>query len=406
MNKERLKDWLIFIVGSLSFVKFRVIGTFALGEILVLLCSLFIPLTLFTKNRNVRNLFLMSFVWLLGVILSNFWNEIPPEDNLKGIFNVLLLVSLIPFVFWALYDKPQWWIYFYFGFALSTLYNFYFQKTFTSDFSYTVWFVYGHYPLAMFLAGYSYYKGKHLLSYAIIMAFGVWSLFNMSRNIFLVQSLAVIILYYLNKYAVGTDILKLNFNYRIFRIFLSLLVGLFIVAQTYEKMASSGVLGIDAKKKYILQKESSIGLASGRGDFLVALYLIQKHPVFGYGSYAKDKEKMAYKFKQSHGMNLYDEEYDKTDMLPGHSYLLGGWLFAGILGFIFFLYVLIKLWKFFQSRAFVYDFKLLGFEMYLLLAYLCDIFFSPFSDRINFVFFLVFLFIIQEKFEQSQLQTS
>lgn len=399
MNKNQLKNIFAFIVGCLAFLQFRIMGTFALGEIVALASTPFIAFGKFRENKNARQFVYMAFVWLLGVILADIWNGTPMEDRLKGMFNVVFLISLVPFIYWLFYDNPKRWLIYYMGYSISVLYNYYFQRTYDSDYDRMVWGVYAYYPLAIWGAGWLYYIGRKKLSYILIFLFGLWSLFNMSRNIFLNQSLAIVILIFINIVSKNSDANTFNrlFSRRFIQLSAMLVVGLFLVSYSYESMAQNGTLGEGAKKKYLIQKRSEIGLASGRGDFLVSLYMIQKKPVFGYGSYAKDKDKIAYKYRQARGMNLYHEKYEKTNLIPGHSYILGAWVYAGILGFSFFVFVLIKLWNFFKSGAVLYEPKMAGIIVYVLALYIWNILFSPFSDRINFVVFMMVLFNIYQR---------
>lgn len=397
MNKNQLKNIFAFIVGCLAFLQFRIMGTFALGEIVALASTPFIAFGKFRENKNARQFVYMAFVWLLGVILADIWNGTPMEDRLKGAFNVIFLISIVPFSYWLLYDNPRRWIIYYFGYTLSVLYNYYFQKVFESDFEVDTWRVYAYYPLAMWVAGYLYYKNKHLLSYIAIMMFSVWTLFNFSRNIFLCQTLAVILLLIFNSIKNQNHDFSELFSKRFLRLALGIGVGLFLISYTYENLASSGSLGDRAQKKYMMQQKSRYGIASGRGDFIVSLYMIGRSPVFGYGSYAKDKDKIAFKYKNSHDLNPYNEPYNKNDMIPRHSYILGAWVFAGILGFVFFSYVLVAIWKFFRSGAILYDSRITGLLSYVMALMIWNILFSPFSDRINFVLFMMMLFILQQK---------
>ena len=96
--------------------------------------------------------------------------------------------------------------------------------------------------------------------------------------------------------------------------------------------------------------------------------------------------------------SLDEKEFSKDEILPGHSYLMGGWVYAGILGLIFWFYILRLIFKFLYVGL-VYDLKLMGINMFLICMMLWNILFSPFSDRLNFLFFIMSL-IIQTQYSK------
>ncbi len=399
MKPNKYKDILIFIIGLFAYFKIRIWGTFSLGEVIILILTPFIPIFLYKSNRDVRSFIRFALLWLIGVFFSNLWNDIPHTDNIKGIFNVILLISIIPFVYWILYDKPLRWLYFFVGYSFSHLYNFYYQQTFESLFDYETWRVYAYYPLFISISSVLYYIGKHKLSYIVVLSFAVWSLFNNSRNIFLSQSLAVLLLIYISQYK-GESFLFRKYLKRNQMIILSAIIfSLFAISKTYETLASNKVLGERAYDKYTMQKYSERGLASGRNDFFESLYLISKNPIIGYGSYAKDNNRIAFNHRKQYSKS---SRYDSTDMLPGHSYILGAWVYSGFLGFLFFAYILHIMWKAFKSGAALYNRRLTGIFIFVTFMFLWDILFSPFQNRINLVFYIIAVIILKTLNEEKK----
>ena len=116
------KDILIFIIGLFSLIKIRVLGTFSISELLIFSLYFFsVNPFIWLKNKGMINLFLATLLWLAGVFLSDRYNGSNLIDSLKGFFNVFFLLLLIPFVYWALYDKPHRMLYFWIGNAISSL---------------------------------------------------------------------------------------------------------------------------------------------------------------------------------------------------------------------------------------------------------------------------------------------
>ena len=75
-------------------------------------------------------------------------DKTPSESMLKGIFNILLIIAQIPFVYWALKDKTERWIYYAAGAGISSVLNFYVFRQFMFDslFDREVWQLYAWSP--------------------------------------------------------------------------------------------------------------------------------------------------------------------------------------------------------------------------------------------------------------------
>lgn len=391
------KDILIFIIGLFSNVTVRVLGTFGISEILCFV-SYFVIVNpfLWKKHEGVTKFFLFALLWLVGVFLSDRYNGTNLINSLKGAFNVIFLIGLMPFVYWALYDRVSRILYFLIGAGISSVLNFYFQKSVGLDeVGFDVWRVYGWASLFSALSGVLYYKGKTLLSCIVLEAFAIWSLFHLTRNIFITSTLSVCVILFLN--SVNNNDIGIQDKIRLIkRKFLPLLIVLGIACLgidfTYEYLSGNGILGERAYEKYYMQKNSKLGLASGRSDFLQSLNVVKDQPLFGYGSYAMDEDGIQEEFSKRFNLENHKHKHEKS-RLPGHSYLLGGWVYAGILGFIFWLYVLKLIFKFLRNGLF-YETKLVGINVILTFSMLWNIFFSPFGGRLKFLFYIIMVILM------------
>lgn len=383
------KDIIIFIIGLLSLVKVRLLGTFGMSELLIFGLYFFtVNPFLWLKNRVVTKLFLATLLWTIGVFFSDRYNGVELVNSLKGFFNVFFLLLLIPFVYWALYDKPHRMLYFWTGNAISSLIAFYIQKSASMDeIGFEVWRTYAWYYPFIVLSGIFYYKGKILLSCIVIEGFAIWSLFNLSRNIFLTVTISICVILFIHRISKFDTVLKIIiYKQQSIKLLSILLIALLGISSTYEYLASNRILGERAYSKYYMQKHSKLGLASGRNDFIQSIYLISKKPIMGYGSYAKDNYRQLEDYYRANGLT-YNTVKLRDKMLPGHSYLMGGWVYSGILGFIFWIYIIIQIIKYIREGI-LYDSRLVGINTLLTFAILWNIFFSPFADRLNFLFYI------------------
>lgn len=387
------KDKFIFFIGLLSLIKVRFLGTFAVAELIAFALLPFIPINQFVENKDMRRLLKYSFVWLAGVIIADLYNDSTIINSLKGSFNVVFLILLIPFLYWILYDKPQRIIYFYAGHAISSLLGFYIFKSYDDEFAFDVWRTYAWYPVFSFLAGYLYFIGKKKYSYCVIELFAIWSLYHNSRNIFLSVTIANVLLLYCNIIQKNTFAETLmNYRQKIPALLVVLLIGGFIVDYSYEFAAANSYLGENAYQKYIMQKYSEIGLASGRADFFQSLEAIKNNPLFGYGSYALDEFGIHDRWLLDHGIKPSDN--NQVLMMPGHSYLLGAWVYSGVLGAIFWFFIISVIYKTLRNGYVIKDSRLLGVVLFMLIQMIWNILFSPFADRMPFLIFIVLLILL------------
>lgn len=396
MNKKNL---FVFILGLLAMIKVRFLGTFAVSELLVLMGYLYVPLTFVRRNHFVQRLMLMGGLWLIGVICADLYNQTPMVNAIKGSFNVILLISLIPVIYWAVYDKPHRILYFLAGNAISCLINFYFLQSFESFFEYDVWRVYAIYPLFIFLGGFLYYVGREKWALFVTEGFALWTLFHSSRNVFLTLTISNIVLLYIGKIK-EQDIIEELSQYRkqALRLIFIFAIGAYVADVTYEYGAKSGLFGEDVYNKYIMQSSSDIGIASGRMDFVMSSVLVSRNPIIGYGSYAKDENEFRVNYIWEHGG--IPGKAKKSDLLPGHSFLMGAWVYSGILGGLFFMYVLYQIFIAIRRGHILYEPRLTGTYMYMTMLYVWNIFFSPFQDRLNFLFFLIPIIILNTEYTE------
>lgn len=394
------KDILVFVIGLFSLIKVRVMGTFGVSEILCF-CLYFTTSNpfLWTKHKETTRVFMAFSLWMVGVFISDRYNDTGLTDSLKGFFNVFFVLGLIPFVYWALYDNPRRMLLYWIGCSISSLLAFYVTKSVDLDeVGFDVWRVYAwHYPFLV-LAGVLYYKGKITLACAVAEGFAIWSLFHLSRNIFITVSFAVCVILFIK--SIGRQSLSEQvtvFRRKFVSLFLLLGVTAACVNFSYEYLASNKILGERAYAKYYMQKHSEMGLASGRGDFFQSMMLVSKNPVWGYGSYAKNKSGQ---LTEDDGMFHVLKPKDKEKMLPGHSYIMGAWGYAGILGLTCWICLFVFILKF-LGGAFLYDEKLIGINVFLTTSTLWNVMFSPFADRLNFLFYIITISVLLANYKKS-----
>lgn len=389
LYKAEPKDWLVFILGLFTMIKARVIGTFGISELIMVYLLLFkVKDNPFFYDSKSRKLFIMAVLWGVGTAITDLYRSNTYIDSLKGLTSIIFLILILPVGYWCLYDRVERIMYYFAGLSLSAIIGFYFQKSVDLDeYGIDVWQVYAFEYLAVFIAGSFFYCKKYIIGYIILFGYGLWSLFHMSRNIFLIFILSILLISIAVHYwhdADGDEHIAIQMLRRnSVRLLLVLTVGFMGIKYSYSYMASSGMLGERAQLKYEMQNNTKMGLKSGRADFFVSLAMIQESPIFGYGSYAKDKDERAYeKFKEI-GLERdvkYKQSLVRQRMIPGHSYILGAWVYNGILSVSFWIYVVYLLISFMAKGVF-YDMRITPLLIIWVCMTLWNVFFSPFSDR-------------------------
>jgi hypothetical protein len=114
-----------------------------------------------------------------------------------------------------------------------------------------------------------------------------------------------------------------------------------IFVTAYQRAASAGLLGQSAAAKYALQHTGRGTLLGGRPEILASTHAIRDAPVIGHGSWAKDPTyAMALKANLEQAGYRGSAQMPETALIPTHSYLLGAWVEAGVLGAVFWLFTI------------------------------------------------------------------
>jgi hypothetical protein len=172
------------------------------------------------------------------------------------------------------------------------------------------------------------------------------------------------------------------------------------VLRIYEYYAGNGMLGHNAWEKYEVESSGRYGvLMGGRTEFVVGIEAALDSPIIGHGSWAKDW-RYASRIESLRSEAGYGAIGSVDSwLIPTHSYLIGAWVSAGILGLVFWLWVLsiparalARLYKTAEPRAPLIAFLAVGLIWNLL--------FSPYgaAERFSAPFAIVTLMWLLESY--------
>lgn len=162
----------------------------------------------------------------------------------------------------------------------------------------------------------------------------------------------------------------------------------------YSYAAKSGYLSEEARSKYERQTDQGSDLISmlmaGRTEFFIAITAIVDHPIIGFGPRAADTQGYAEKFLLKYGTSgdiagylYYKAHYLSRGMvanIPAHSHIMAAWIWCGLPGLIFFLWILYVLYQHIHYYVAVIP-QWFGYFALTIPSAIWSIFFNPFGER-------------------------
>ena len=116
-----------------------------------------------------------------------------------------------------------------------------------------------------------------------------------------------------------------------------------VAGKLIDLVTSAGLIAEEARQKNEAEAKAGSLLLGGRPEIQVSLQAVKDSPIIGYGSWAKDSKyvEMLFDLEVENGVFTSSELYDiGAGYIPTHSHLMGAWVWAGIFGATFWLYVL------------------------------------------------------------------
>ncbi len=154
--------------------------------------------------------------------------------------------------------------------------------------------------------------------------------------------------------------------------------------QFYVYAADNGWLGRQAQMKLAAQGGGGANLIlGGRSEILASGAAILDSPILGHGSWPRDPQYAAILAERKAELGFKRDPQSTSDLIPTHSHILGAWVEAGILGAVFWIWVL-KLTASTLIRATGEEpilpvFSLMGFSL------MWDLLFSPYGAERRFM---------------------
>lgn len=181
------------------------------------------------------------------------------------------------------------------------------------------------------------------------------------------------------------------------------MIGIFCMHTMYRVAATQGWLGEEALQKYETQTKGDTSikalLLGGRMEAFCGLVACVDKPITGFGPWAMDNDGYVGEFLEKFGTYEDASNYYKLmeqnlsqghtqHLIPAHAYITEFWLWYGIFGLLFWLYVIFVFIRYLKQDCWAVP------QWFMWIAasipgYFWGIFFSPWADRIGGIVFVV-----------------
>lgn len=395
----------LFLIGLFSMTQIRLGAKIGISE---LVCCLIAPFLYvrdvpFYRRDGVMIYFNLLFLWMGAALLSDFYNHSFFAQVIRGVSVPIMIFAVCVCVYHCLRNDPSGLKWLLFGVACSSVLSvFIFQRGAAGDLAIEegmsagvervvgyklFWSNMAKTWLCLPIQGWY----EHVPTFYTIPALIVVSVVNLlagGRSAFLVSVVSVFLVFAGGKREAAIR--------RIKRAFPALVVGMVLVVGVikwgYGYLAENGYLSEYETDKY--ERQTSRGsdvlslLIAGRGDFFIGLFAALDKPLIGHGSHALDTYGYERDYLVRYGSDSEIELYEKLLRLGrlrtirAHSHVICYWMWHGVFGLLFWLYVLYLLIVTLKNRL-SYVPEWFGYLAIVIPSFLWDYFFSPFGLRVS-----------------------
>lgn len=414
----------LFLMGLFSLTQVRIIGSIGISEIVICLVSPFVFLADYhlLKRDGFLTVVWLSISVMVGCVVACIVNETPLPAGIRGFATTYVMFSAIIVGHRLIRMCPMGVKWFYLGVAFSVTVNIFIFQTATELSIYgggmsgldaaegimnSPIFWIGRIQEWIFLPLRGWYLTTPTI-YSIFapIAFAIFSILtSISGRSAAATTLMMAVIVILG----GKKITHLRLLSR--NSYLFLIVGFVfvsLISTSYKYMAKQGLLGEEALVKYEGQmkgrKDAGLltMLMAGRVEFFVGGYACLRKPFVGYGPWAIDHEGLYESFIKKYGDADDYAAFDKIQrwnyrygylprvFIPAHSFIISYWLWYGIAGMIFWLYVLFQYVRYFRKDLGTVP-QWFGTLAVFAVPFLWNFFFSPLGARVPTAFFIVLI---------------
>ena len=400
----------LFLIGLFSMTQVRLGAKLGISEFFCCLVGPFLFFADLPKFRRdgVMVFFNLLILWIVGACISDFVNHTAFWQLMRGIAVPVVVFCNSVCIYHHLRRDPHNLKWLIFGIALSSVLSiFVFQggsagdMAAEGDFSGAIdavvgyklfWFGVVDTWLSLPIEGW-YFNTPMVYQYIAMSIIAIAAVATGGRSAFAVKMVCLFFI------VIGArSIQSIRRIHRMFPvIFLGVLCLAVAVKGAYSYAAKHGYLNAEETEKYYDQSSKGTGflslLMSGRSEFFVGLIAALDKPLLGHGSCALDERGYRDEFLSKYGTTaeinkaLEDRQFRaqmgiRVGVIPAHSHVITYWMWHGIPGLLFWLYVLKLVIDTMWKRLAIIP-EWFGYFAVVVPAWLWDYFFSPFGQRVT-----------------------
>jgi len=393
---SRLTQVAIMAIPSLMFLELSIGGRLFAPELILLflLPGLLLKRGRFLLAKLPKTLLVLGFLWLASQILTDVFRSTPFVDWSRGWAKISLFLLDFSALYLLIRGSRSRMLLFLVGIAAGQVLAYFFAP---SAYALTYPWKFGYGPpvtlVIVILVNVGAIRRHLLLQVALLLSIGVVNLALGSRGVFLICALAAAYVLTSGWYSFQVPAGRPRRRKRLWLAVTALLVVGYSAGAGYAYAAQHGWLGQASATKYATQSAGKYGVfVGGRVDVLVSGQAILDSPVLGHGSWAKD-----WKYQNLLSARLAQLGYpdqatpsEAQGLIPSHSYLLGAWTESGVLGALFWGWVLVMTVRA-MKQTYGLSEPLTPMIAFVTLTLLWSILFSPFGaqERLYAAFFIV-----------------
>lgn len=408
MRNGRYSSILLFLLGAFSRTQVRIVGSMGVSEVVVFLVA---PFIFFANYNQLKHDGFMPVIWLtfltmVGCCVSSLCNGAYFELFIRGFASPYAIFALIVVLHKLLRNNFGGLKWILLGLAVTLILStFILQPTTELDkyasgrsgmeavdgvMSSPIFWIGRIQPWVMLPVTGWYYQTPGIYAFFAAVAFAVFAMFTAEsgRAAALVAFVTSVLLLVGGKRVHVLQKIKRKF----WIIMLIMLVFLMVLFKAYKTAAVSGMLGEKARTKYEYQTKQGEDflhlLIKGRTNFFACMYEGIRKPIIGYGPWAPDWDGVEGEFIFEYGTEEEVAVYENNrrmgmvGWLGGHSQIGTFWVWYGVFGLLFWLYVIKELFFMFKNRMSVIP-QWYGYFVVTIPSSVWAIFFSPFSGRVS-----------------------
>jgi hypothetical protein len=385
--KTTTADALAFLIALTTAFSVNLVGSLPVAEIIVLpLAPIFI---IFCRHRPIppvlKAIFFLMGLWLFGQVLTDIYRHTAAVDWMRGNSTIVFFAIDLALLNALLSGNERRKVVFMVGGAIGSLLLARFAPPRLArdepwKFGYS-----GGTILLVILISCFFYKHRHyIVVYLLFAGIIAVNLLENYRSPVLILLLAMVLVLPIIPERIGR--LKLLPRAGSF-LRVAVLAGLaigggWIASSLVHWVTTTGIIGEEAQAKNQEETQGSGILLGGRPEILVSSRAVMESPILGHGSWARDYRYVEMlndiRIEQGKAGNLEDLEESTGGVIPAHSHLMGAWVSAGILGAVFWTFVM---WLLIRAtiKVSVTRSPLAPVYGYLMISLIWAVAFSPFS---------------------------